>query len=243
MSNGKKREPAHARGASTAGRLAFAILACSAVGGCSAEPPAAIEIGTAKGTGQRVSYPAAFDPSGYFAFDQWPAACSFLTAAEIRSVLPQATKVSHRSSDIKLSLIGSSREVTAKGARCTITFRLPGMNGAVLIDERTAGRRVTALPKSELPSGGTNSVPAGDGCAADRTTTEVWCARGRITFKISTPSAYQKRERSSEEKVRYSLAGKIVTFDRESAGGFQKKVAFEREHITIPFAKLIVAKL
>jgi hypothetical protein len=240
--NGKQRGLARARRTRTAGPLAFVILTCAVVGGCSSEPPAAIEIGTAKGSGQRVSYPAAYDRSGHFAFDQWPAACSFLTAAEIRSVLPQAKKVSHRSSDIKIRLIPSSREVTAKGARCTITFELPGMRGAVLIDERTAGRRVTTLPKSELPSGNSSGVDVGDGCAADQTGTEVRCARRRITFSVSAPFGYQKREHSREQNTRYSLAGKIVAFG-ESGGNTRQKIAFEREHIAVPFAKLIVAKL
>lgn len=218
------------------------IIAASALlAGCGAGDPAPpIEIGKAQGSGKPIDYPTTYDSSGYFMFDQWPPACSFLTDAELKSVLPQATNIAREPGDEKIVLYPSSREVTAKGADCTITFQLPGMGASVLVSEETAGRLVTTLPKAELPPDEGQDV--GDGCRAGAISTEVHCAKGRVVFKLSTPFTYQERERSREKKIRYSVNGKVSTFDRESDGS-RKIWAFERRHVGVPLAKIIVAKL
>ncbi len=212
-------------------------VVCAAIAGCSSTPPAPIEIGQARGSGQRLEYPTALDSSGYFAFDQWPAACSFLTTDEIRSVLPQAENIVFEPGDTDIRIIPSGREVTALRAKCSVSLDLPGMRAGVLIDEHGAGRPVDRLPKSEqVPR--INQTDLGDGCAADPASTEVSCAKDRIVFTISTPFTYQ--EPVGDGQVRYSAKGTVNSF---SSGDFARYQTFLRDSVTVPLARLIVAKI
>ncbi|WP_395107764.1 hypothetical protein [Actinomadura sp. SCN-SB] len=225
----------------TGARLAVAAATCGTLlAGCSEDPPPPpIEIGRARPSGQRITYPTVYDPSGHFAFDQWPPACSLLTKAELASVLPQARNITHKQQDGKFRLRFSGRRVTAKGASCTITFGLPGMTGSVTISEDATGRLVDTRQNRLTENPG--KVDVGGGCTTDNTI-KIECKRGQVAFSLEVHLSYQNNKPSADEnRVRYSMGGKVTTFS--SNNDIKQRWAFERQHLIVPLGKMAAAKL
>ena len=176
------------------------LLSTVLVAGCSSPPE--IRFGSAQPSGQRITLPSASDPGLPGA--QWPDACTLLSDAEVKAVLPQAEDFTREKQSLTLRRIdflkpenSTTEEIPAAG--CDIWFRLPddydGRNANIdLFVLRIAGPSVIEKEyrddrkdKSAIQELGRSW--GADDCYSDRisegTSPNVHCRLGRYYFRVS----------------------------------------------------------
>ncbi|MEU9023381.1 hypothetical protein [Actinomadura sp. NPDC048394] len=207
-------------------------------------------VGAAKPDAARIDPGTVGRPDGFVDGSGWPDACAFLSDAEIRAVLPQATRVRRTGGEVKLRTMNAfdatGGPLTAPRGSCTYTFDLPGLHGVVIevseeIDARPA---VVEMNWSNLLSN-RHDVPGAldaESCAAGITALPMTCRKGQLAYDVG----FDLLQASSttalhDRKLHVKHGGKSTAFDldddRSALSRFQGTV------IEPELAKTINAKI
>lgn len=199
------------------------------------------------------------DPSGAFAFDQWPKACDLLTDAAIKAVLPQTTEVKREPEDQEINIISAGsgappRAVTAEGAKCSYKLDLPDvgsvaeLGGSLLVSVDHAGTPEAVEQNFSADVNDPIEVPDGQCYVRDRSS-GVSCRKGPLAFSISSTFFSQEVKDDGTSIDRYRVNGKTTTFTAPvgtSDAAVQengRKEEFRRDALDVELAKTVLAKV
>jgi len=213
------------------------------------------------------------DPSGAFAFDQWPRACDLLTDGEIKAVLPQAKKIEREPADQKINLVQTTTiggtpftttgSVTALGATCTYRLDLPDAGlgfrdelapATLAVDVSSAGN--PAFVRDNFVTARDDRIKTPEGrCYVAKTQTGVSCIKGRLAFDISSHFDNQHvdfdkfaEHRNDTWTDRYQVKGTTTTFraadsDSDKLKKKHRNEEFRRDHRDVELAKIVLGKI
>jgi hypothetical protein len=197
--------------------LAVLVVGCSSVPPVvrfgTAQPSLVVRFGTAQPSGSKLGLHA--PAGGYLPAAQWPDSCTLLSDQELRSVLPQASDISHKQK--ALDLMRSDTDFHTDripAAGCEISFRLPakdhGTNSQVALMILAIGD--PSLMKKQLQdrmATQTDSTPVGAGWGADDCYSErfssggidptAYCVAGQYCFDVSVGSRADYFERKGDQ--------------------------------------------
>ncbi|MDN3351169.1 hypothetical protein [Actinomadura sp. DC4] len=191
--------------------LAGGLLTAGACAPARTTPPirvAAPRIGT-----PTVSPPPA-EADGLSRFDSWPKACDLLTAADVRAVLPQITKITQtpREQQIKVTNLGDGEgdDRDAPDTSCETRFWVAGTEkkrhaepDLIRVEDVAVGDTDTVKDNYETLAGSRPRIPGGLGaleCVRD--VTDYYCRTSRVAFSVGTgPSLYIDRFVGQPKKV------------------------------------------
>jgi len=250
--------------------VSLAVAAASILSACGGDEEAPREPLTLRSAltepGQPIALDRASDPSGAVAFDRWPRACELLTDDEIKSVLPQTTKVERESMDgethIKEGVVNygryaSVRDVAVKDGRCSFDLDIPA-TGLRLSDLNPPRLEVhvdfagtPAFVKLNFPyRERQNSIGIAGGRCFKRG--EASCVKGPFAFSIRNQFLHQEKDFADpdlEWRDRYRVNGRTETISSpggdspEANEAFRRRQRLEMDHILVELATIILRKI
>ncbi|HTF48989.1 MAG TPA: hypothetical protein VK735_16200 [Pseudonocardia sp.] len=236
-----------------------ALLIVITMSACSSPVP--IALGSAPASpSNKINLSLPMDPSGFYDFNSWPRACDLLSDGDLRAVFPQATDIARVPEDLKLTLLpdfspfsngnGGGGTHTVRGAQCTFTFSLPGI-------ERRAGDRWTGYslrleidatgsrevvrenrPKANIP-GQRNEYLGGADCVVSPSlgSTELSCSSTNLAFSIKDLTGNFSQD---DGTIRFQRGDQITTFTGDQLA---QRSDFMTRHILPELVKTITGKL
>ncbi|GAB2833038.1 hypothetical protein GCM10027176_41730 [Actinoallomurus bryophytorum] len=143
------------------------------------------------------------EADGLTRFDSWPKACELLTAADLRAILPQVTKVvqTPREQQIKVTNLGDGDgdDRDAPGSSCETRFWVAGTEknkhaqpDLVRVEDIAVGDTDTVKDNYDSLAGSRPRVPGGLGTLeCVRAAPDYYCRLPHIAFSVSAgPSLY-----------------------------------------------------
>ena len=216
---------------------ALAALTVITMSACSS--PAPIALGSAPASpSDKINLSLPMDPSGFYDFNSWPRACDLLSDGDLRAVFPQATDIARVPEDLKLTVLpdfspfsngNGGGTHTVRGAQCTFTFSLPGI-------ERRAGDRWTGYSlEREIEATGSTEVVRENRPKANNE--YVGGASTNLAFSIKDLTGNFSQD---DGTIRFQRGDQITTFTRDQ---LVQRSDFMTRQILPELVKTITAKL
>jgi hypothetical protein len=180
------------------GAVAVAVVACLAMTACASEDDRVrvVRLGSAPPAETQITVPKA-GPEGFTPPGSWPKACELLTQADMRAVLPDITKLTQESRQLRFTVrtpTGMDRgERGIPGGHCTYIFYLSGTEseeyqesykGWLNVTVEVAGHPDIVAQNYENMAHGTRIDALGAERCVEQMAGEYFCRTRRLAFTV-----------------------------------------------------------